>query len=66
MSDIGVAGDGEPGGGRVKSFKLEWDREYGPSKRSGWSVCIDGSYVVELERSLLVALLKWWRRECQS
>jgi len=42
----------------MRSFKVEYDTEYGCDKRTGWSVCINGSYVSELERFFLVAMFK--------
>jgi len=42
----------------MKRFNIEWDKEYGQDKRTGWSVCIDGSFVAKLERYFLVALIK--------
>lgn len=45
----------------VKQFKLTWDADYGPMRRRGWSVAIDGAYVVQFERFLVVALWKAWR-----
>ena len=48
----------------MESFALQWDKDYGVHHRKGWSVCIDGCFVSELEPWLFVALWKgfWtWR-----
>lgn len=46
-----------------ESLRVEWDGDYGCEHRSGWSVAVDGAFLVQLERFLLVAILKaWWRR----
>jgi hypothetical protein len=47
----------------MNSFKLEYDKDYGIDKRTGWSVCTNGSYVAVLEGWLIVAIIKsiyWW------
>jgi hypothetical protein len=41
-------------------FSIEYDVDYGCHHRSGWSVVIDGSVCAELERFLVVALVKAW------
>ena len=46
------------GGNRMKSLKIEWDKDYGCQNRSGWSVVINGSFCAELEKYLFVAILK--------
>jgi hypothetical protein len=43
------------------SFSLHYDCDYGMLHRKGWSVVIDGSYVVQFERRLIVALWKAFR-----
>lgn len=42
----------------MKQFKVEWDRDYGINKRTGWSIVVDGSFVVQLERFLIIAISK--------
>lgn len=42
----------------ITQFKVDFDRDYGVDKRTGWSVCINGSYVSELEKYLFTALRK--------
>ena len=42
----------------IKNFKLVYDADYGIDKRTGWSVCINGSYLSQLEKSLIVAIVK--------
>jgi hypothetical protein len=49
-----------------KSLTIEFDRDYGIDKRTGWSIKVDGRVVVELERFLLMALIKAVRREVLS
>lgn len=44
-----------------RSLEIGWDREYGCDKKSGWTIFVDGSCLVQFERWLLVALIKtWW------
>lgn len=45
-----------------QGLSLDYDRDYGCAHREGWSVALNGSYVVQFERWLLVALWKAWRR----
>ena len=42
----------------MNKFSIVYDKNYGIDNRKGWTVCINGSVVVELERFLLVALFK--------
>ena len=44
-----------------RQVRLDYDHEYGIHQRSGWSVALDGHYVVQLEPSLLRALWVAWR-----
>jgi hypothetical protein len=37
-------------------IRLEFDRDYGMSKRTGWSVSVDGSVLVEFASDPLLAL----------
>jgi len=49
----------------MRSFALEYDRDCGIDKRTGWSVKRDGLVLVALEPWLFIALLKavrTWRR----
>jgi hypothetical protein len=49
----------------MRSFDLQWDRDYGIDHRKGWTVVIDGSVCSELEPWLVVAMWKGfrtWRR----
>jgi hypothetical protein len=49
----------------VAPFRIEYDRDYGIDRRSGWTVIIGGRVIVELYRSLIGALCiaawKWMR-----
>ena len=38
--------------------KIQYDQDYGIDHRKGWSIAIDGSYYVQFEKRLLVALFK--------
>ena len=44
------------------SLAIEWDRDYGVDRRSGWTVKVNGCVLAQLERWLAVALWKAWRR----
>lgn len=44
-----------------KGNGIEYDSDYGIDHRSGWSVIWDGSYIVQLEKHLIVALWKAWK-----
>jgi len=39
-------------------YKIEFDRDYGIDKRTGWSICVDGHYIIQLEKHFLMALIK--------
>ena len=43
---------------QINNNILEFDRDYGIDKLTGWSIAINGSYVVQLEKSLWVAIWK--------
>lgn len=51
---------------RIGGVSLEYDRDYGIGRRSGWSVAVAGSYRVQFERWLVVALWKAWRSGSSS
>lgn len=42
----------------MKSILIEFDKDYGYNKRSGWSMAINGSYVSEFEKYIIVAIFK--------
>ncbi len=42
----------------MDKFSLTYDKDYGIEHRRGWTICVNGSTVVELERFLLVAFFK--------
>lgn len=41
------------------SFSIEWDKNYGYNKRTGWSIIENGSTVVELEKFFIICVIKW-------
>ena len=45
---------------RIKAWGLgiEFDRDYGWSKKTGWSIEWHGHYLVQLEKHLLIAIYK--------
>lgn len=48
----------------MRQFSLEYDTDYGSDHRSGWTVVVDGSVLVQLTslRACLVAFVsRWWR-----
>jgi hypothetical protein len=42
----------------MKSFRLDFDRDYGIDRRTGWSISVNGGCLVMFERSLIVALFR--------
>jgi hypothetical protein len=46
---------------KASRLRVDFDRDYGCEHKTGWSVALDGSYVVELEPRLWRALWKAWR-----
>ena len=42
----------------MKNIKLEFDRDYGCNERTGWSIIVNGSFCAELEKHLIVAIIK--------
>ena len=42
----------------MNQIRVHWDKNYGYSNRTGWSIAIDGSFVAELEKFLIIAVLK--------
>ena len=43
---------------QVNQSGIDYDYEYGIDKRTGWSVFVDGSYIIQFERFLIVAVIK--------
>jgi hypothetical protein len=43
---------------QVKSISIEYDKDYGIDKRTGWSLCINGNVVNQFESSLIKCLIK--------
>jgi hypothetical protein len=43
-------------------LRIDYDRDYGIDRQTGWSVAINGVYLVQYERCLLVALSKAYLR----
>ncbi len=46
----------------IGRFCIDYDRHLGADRVSGWSVGLDGHFTVTLERFLLLALWKAWKR----
>ena len=42
----------------INNFSLQFDKDYGINKRTGWSICINGSFMSQLEKYLVVAIWK--------
>lgn len=42
----------------MKKLRIHWDKDYGIDNKTGWSICIDGSFVSELEDFLIIAVIK--------
>ncbi len=42
----------------MKRLSLTFDRDYGIYNRTGWTICVNGCVIVELERSLIIAIIK--------
>lgn len=45
----------------INGLALEYDREYGAMKVTGWSISLHGAYAATLEPSLWRAIRKAWR-----
>jgi hypothetical protein len=45
---------------KTARVRVDFDRDYGCEYKTGWSVAIDDSYVVQLEPRLWRALWKAW------
>ena len=43
---------------RLRWLTIDFDRDYGCYKRTGWSIAWDGHYLVELEKHFFVAVYK--------
>lgn len=43
---------------QINRHCLAFDRDYGIDRRTGWSVAVDGSYIVQFESWLVVAIWK--------
>jgi len=43
---------------RIGRLTVDFDRNYGCDKRTGWSIAWNGHYLVQLEKYLFVALYK--------
>jgi len=46
----------------MTKFSLTYDKDYGVYKRKGWTTCIDGAVIVELERWLAIVLFRTFFR----
>lgn len=44
---------------QFNKFIIEFDRYYGCDHRTGWSIFINGCLVIEFEKSLFIAILKY-------
>jgi len=42
----------------MKHLRIEFDRDYVCNHKTGWSIVVDGSFFAELERFLVVAIIK--------
>ncbi len=42
----------------MKMLSLTFDRDYGIYNRTGWTICVNGSVIIELERWLAIAIIK--------
>jgi hypothetical protein len=42
----------------MDSLRIHWDKDYGINKRTGWSVSVNGHFVVEFKKFLIVAIFK--------
>lgn len=52
---------------RQRKIRVDYDTEYGIEQRTGWSVAINGSYIVQFERFLIFAIAKAiWRHRKQE
>ena len=47
-------------------WSLQFDRNYGIDKRTGWTIHHRGICEVELEKSLVIALTKWGCRRIRN
>lgn len=45
----------------MRQFKVEWCANYGINKRTGWSICVNGRVVADIEPWLAVA---FWKAFC--
>ena len=46
---------------------IQYDKNYGSLKKSGWSIYIDGHFIVFFEKYLIIALFKaiqWEINQC--
>lgn len=46
----------------MNNIRIHWDKDYGFFHRKGWSIAIDGCFIVELEKFLIVAIVKTIKR----
>lgn len=42
----------------INDSAIQFDRDYGMDKRTGWSIAIKGHFECQLERFLIVAIIK--------
>jgi hypothetical protein len=43
---------------RIGLFRIDFDRNYGCNNRTGWSIAHKGSFLVQLEKYLTIAIIK--------
>lgn len=48
-------------------FKIEFDKNYSGGNKTGWSICENGHYIVQLQPKLIWALFQYYAfKLCKS
>lgn len=53
---------------KLRNVQIEYDKNYGCHNRSGWTIKENGCVIVELQRFLIVCIIKWllYRKDFNS
>ena len=43
---------------QINKLRVDFDRDYGVDHKTGWSIAWDGRFLIQLEKHLIVAIIK--------
>ncbi len=48
---------------KIKNLIIDYDKDYGIDNKTGWSIAIDGHYITQFDKFLIIAIIKAIRFE---